>query len=163
MENRDILEKQEKLLQFEQFDSNEALKLGNFMMEYAKKNSITIAISIRSNSGCILFQHCPNGTNLLNQKWMERKFNTVRLMEKSSLQAALEWEDEQCTTQTHGLKDSEYALCGGGFPIRIKGLTVPVGAVIASNLYHMADHEFIIDCLRAYLNCSEVPSYPFTM
>ena len=93
-ETLNILKKQEELLQFTHFDHNTAYKLGTFMVDYAQKNSITIAVSIRMNNGCILFQHCPDGTNLLNQKWMERKFNTVKLMERSSLLSALTFEKD---------------------------------------------------------------------
>ena len=159
MDNLEILKKQEQMLQFENFNHEEALKLGIFMIEFAKKNNIIVAISIRMNSGCIAFQYCPDGTNLLNQKWMERKYNTVKIMERSSLLSAVSWEADDCTTETHGLKKEDYALCGGGFPIRIKGTSVPIGVVIASNLYHIEDHEYIVDCLREYLNCPEAPAY----
>ncbi|WP_099467331.1 heme-degrading domain-containing protein [Konateibacter massiliensis] len=159
MEQLEILEKQEEMLRFKRFDHEEAFKLGNFMVEFAKKKKKTIAVSIRMNSGCIVFQYCPDGTNLLNQKWMERKFNTVKLMERSSLLSALLWEADGTATETHGLKNEEYALCGGGFPIRIEGVSVTVGAVIASNLYHIEDHEYIVDCLREYLSCKDVPAY----
>lgn len=161
MENIEILKEQEEKLQFDKFNHAEALKLGNFMIGQAKKRGITIAISICMNSGCVVFQYCPDGTNLLNQRWMKRKFQTVREMERSSLLSALLWEKEGCTTETHGLKGEEYALCGGGFPIRIKGTSAVMGAIIASNLYHIADHEFIIDCLREYMKCPEAPRYPY--
>ena len=159
----DILQQQENMLQFDTFDYDEAYKLGCFMVDYAKRNDITIAISIRMNNGCVVFQHCPNATNLLNQKWMERKFRTVKLMERSSLLSTFVWEEEGCDVETHGLKSEEYALCGGGFPIRIKGSDAVVGAIIASNLYHIADHEFIISCLKEYLNCPQAPAYPYEL
>lgn len=159
----DILKKQEELLQFDHFDHGTAFDLGTFMVQYAKEHGITIAVSIRMNSGCILYQHCPDGTNLLNQKWMERKFNTVKLMERSSLLSTLAWEQEGSTVDTHALRMEDYALCGGGFPIRVKGCSAVIGAVIASNLYHIADHEFIIDCLREFLNRPETPAYPYTV
>ena len=73
------------------------------MVNYAQTHDITIAVSIRMNNGCILFQHCPDGTNLLNQKWMERKFNTVKLMERSSLLSALTFEKDGDTLDTHAL------------------------------------------------------------
>ena len=79
-----------------------AWELGSFMVSYAQKHNITIAVSIRMNNGCILFQHCPDGTNLLNQKWMERKFNTVKLMERSSLMSALVFERDGDTPAVHG-------------------------------------------------------------
>ena len=33
----------------------------------------------------------------------------------------------------------------------------------ASNLYHIADHEFIISCLKEYLNCPDAPAFPYTL
>ena len=158
-----ILKKQEELLQFDHFSNNDAFDLGSFMVSYAKKNNITIAVSIRLNNGCILFQHCPDGTNLLNQKWMERKFNLVSLMERSSLLSTLTLEYNNETLENHALSTNAYALCGGGFPIRIKGNSTVIGAIIASNLYHIADHEFIISCLKEYLNCPEAPAFPYTI
>ena len=161
--NLSILKKQEELLQFEHFSNDDAFELGSFMVSYARKHNITIAISIRLNNGCILFQHCPDGTNLLNQKWMDRKFNFVKLMERSSLLSTFTFEHDNDTLETHALSNNDYALCGGGFPIRIKGSKTVIGAVIASNLYHIADHEFIISCLKEYLNCPDAPAFPYTL
>lgn len=161
IEKMDILKLQEEGLQFPAFNQEEAWKLGCYMVDYAKRNQIVIAVSIRMNSGCIVFQHCPDGTNALNQRWMERKFNMVRLTEHASLRTALEWQSENQSAETHGMDGKEYAVCGGGFPIRIKGTENCLGAIIASNLFHIADHEFIICCLKEYLNCPDVPNYPY--
>lgn len=160
-ENFEILAEQEEKLQFDSFDQDTAWKLGCFMVEYAKKKHITIAACIRMNDGCIVFQHCPDGTNALNQRWMERKFNLVKLTGHSSLLTALNWEKDGQTAATHGLEEMEYAVCGGGFPIRIKGSKTALGAVIASNLFHIADHEFVVNCLKEFLNLPEVPDYPY--
>lgn len=159
--NIDILKKQEEKLQFPEFSHEEVWKLGSFMVEYAKKNEIVIAVSIRMNNGCTVFQYCPDGTGALNQKWMERKFNTVRLTGHASLLTALEWEAENQFPETHGLVAEDYAICGGGFPIYVKGNRCSVGAVIASNLFHIADHEFVVNCLKEYLKCPDVPNYPY--
>ena len=161
--NIEILKRQEELLQFPFFNHSTAYELGTLMISCAQKQNITIAISIRMNNGCIVFQHCPDGTNLLNQKWMERKFNTVSLMERSSLLSALTFEQDQDTLEDHGLSTTDYALCGGGFPIRVKGNSAVLGSIIASNLYHIADHEFIIDCLKKFLHCPEAPNVLYTL
>lgn len=160
--NIEILKKQEDLLQFPHFNHSTAYELGTFMVSCAQKQNITIAISIRMNNGCIAFQYCPDGTNLLNQKWMERKFNTVSMMERSSLLSALTFEQDHDTLENHGLSATDYALCGGGFPIRIKGNSVVIGTIIASNLYHIADHKFVINCLKDFLQCPEAPNFPYT-
>ncbi len=94
---------------------------------------------------------------------MDRKFNFVKLMERSSLLSTFTFEHDNDTLETHALSNNDYALCGGGFPIRIKGSKTVIGAVIASNLYHIADHEFIISCLKEYLNCPDAPAFPYTL
>lgn len=33
--------------------------------------------------------------------------------------------------------------------------------VYCSNLYHIADNEFVTASLREYLNCTECPEYPY--
>lgn len=66
------------------------------------------------------------------------------------------------TLEDHGLSKADYALCGGGFPARLKDGTL-VGAVTVSNLYHIADHEFVTASLREYLNCPDCPEYPYTV
>lgn len=157
-----ILKKQEEVLQFDHFSNDDAFELGSFMVSYARKHNITIAISIRLNNGCILFQHCPDGTNLLNQKWMNRKFNSVKIMERSSLLSAFAFEHDNNTLETHALSTNDFALCGGGFPIRIKSSKTVIGAIITSNLYHIADHEFIISCLKEYLHRPDTPAFPYT-
>lgn len=161
-QNIEILEKQEELLQFDHFNHEDAYALGTFMVDYAKKHNITIAVSIRMNNGCIVFQHCPDGTNLLNQKWMERKFNSVKLMERSSLLTNRIWKRDGDTVEKHGLENNEYATFGGGFPVRIKGTGAVIGVILASNLPHLEDHGFIINCLKEFLNCPEAPDYPCT-
>lgn len=159
----DILEEQEQLLRFPKFDHSVAWDLGCFMVARARAQGITIAVSIRMANGSIVFQYLPEGTNALNEKWMGRKFNTVTLMESSSLRAAFTLEAKGESLQTHTLREEDYALCGGGFPVRIQGMEPVVGVVLASNLYHITDHEFIVGCLRDYLSCPLAPSYPYTI
>lgn len=159
----DILQAQEQLLRFPKFDHSVAWELGCFMVERAREQGIVMAVSIRMANGSIVFQYLPEGTNALNEKWMGRKFNTVTLMEQSSLRATFTMEAKGETLQTHTLREEDYALCGGGFPVRVQGSEAIAGVILASNLYHITDHEFIIDCLRAFLSCPEAPSYPYTI
>ena len=159
----DILEKQEQMLRFEHFCQSDALALGTLMARRAQEADLTVAISIRLGNGVILFQYLPDGTNALNENWMRRKFNNVMAMSLSSLKEAFSMEEKGSTLADQGLNETDYALCGGGFPIRIRGSEVVIGAVVASNLYHIADHEFVTGALRKYLGCPDVPEYPFTL
>ena len=159
--NLEILEKQEQMLRFAHFTHADALALGLFMVERAKRLDTCVSVAVRSADGAILFQHLPDGTSRNNENWMRRKANTVLLMESSSLRAAYNLERNKETLQDHGLSQADYVLCGGGFPARLQDGTL-VGVVTVSNLYHIADHEFVTASLREYLKCDDCPAYPYT-
>lgn len=155
MTNREIIEKQEELLWFSQFTNDDGWKLGCYMVEEAKKQGIRLAMCIRLNNGYTVFQYGPDGTSILNQSWMNRKYNTVKLMDRSSLLSKYVMEDKNQTLADHGLNDETCVLCGGGFPIRVKGVG-NIGVVMVSALPHECDHDFIVGCLSGYLGI-EIP------
>ncbi len=150
-----LILKQEDALQFEHFNNRDAWELGKLMVEEALLNGVEIAICIRKMNGNILFQYATEKTTINNQNWMMRKFNTVSLMERSSLGAAVTSHITGETVATHGLSDKDFVFCGGGFPVRIKnsGLTA---VITVSNLPHVQDHNYIIRCLSKYLG-ADVP------
>ncbi len=154
----EILKRQEDTLRFERFTRRDALALGSLMVERGAGLGLVVACSIRLASGAVVYQYLPDGTNLLNDLWMARKLRTVLTWESSSLRAALETEEKGEVLLDHGLDVRDYALCGGGFPIRLTGSHDVLGAVIASNLDHIADHEFVVGALREFLDV-EVPSF----
>lgn len=149
--------KQEELLRFDHFCGRDAWNLGAFLVQRVFDQQIDMAISIRKLNGQILFQHATQNTTLSNQKWMQRKFNTVCLTESSSLRA---WATSMLKNQSladQGLSPMDYAFCGGGFPIRLKSGEL-VAVLIVSNLPHKEDHRFIVDSLAEWLGVSDVPS-----
>ncbi len=158
----DILQKQEDMLRFEHFTHKDALELGLFMLKRAERLGLCVSVAVRSAEGAVLFQHLPDGTKKNNENWMRRKANTVLQTSCSSLRTAYNFEKNHETLENHGLSVMDYVLCGGGFPARLKDGTL-VGAVTVSNLYHLADHEFVTGSLREYLNCPDCPEYPYTI
>ena len=151
-----VLEKQEELLRFEHFSNKDAWELGCYLTNKVYSEGIEMAIAIRRLTGSILFQHCTDKTSMNNQNWMNRKFNTVRLMECSSLKA---WAKSAVTGETiarHGLTDNEYVFCGGGFPVRLQTGEL-VAVITVSNLPHQLDHEFITNALSEWLKVEDVP------
>lgn len=151
-----VAREQEDLLRFDHFTADDAWDLGVFLAQRVRSAGIDMAISIRKLSGHILFQHCTQGTTLSNQRWMNRKFNTVVLTEGSSLRAWANLCDRGQIPQDQGVSPEEYAYCGGGFPIRLTGGEL-VGVVIVSNLPHREDHRFIVSALADYLHKNAVP------
>lgn len=151
-----ITEQQEKMLRFPHFSDKDALELGQFLTERIYEKGMELAVAIRKANGAILYQHMTEGTNLNNQNWMMRKFHTVSLMERSSLGA---WAVSFLTGETvpvHGLSETEYVFCGGGFPIRMASGEI-VAILTVSNLPHMEDHCFIVESLAQWLGVENVP------
>ncbi len=138
------------MLQFDRFNSRDVWELGKLFVEEMLSSDIEMTVCIRKLNGYILFQYSTEKTALNNQNWMMRKFNTVSLMEKSSLGMAVMSQITKEDVPTHGLSDKEYVFCGGGFPVKIKGSGI-VAVITVSNLPHVQDHNFIVRCLTKYL------------
>jgi uncharacterized protein (UPF0303 family) len=154
---RKIIEKQEEMLRFARFSHGDAWELGKFLVHKVRERQIELAIAIRKPNGHILFQYASEKTNLNNQNWMQRKFNTVLLMDCSSLLAWVNSFISGEQVHTHGLSEAEYVFCGGGFPIRLK--TGELAAVITvSNLPHVEDHQFLVEALSEWLSVEDVPA-----
>lgn len=51
-----------------------------------------------------------------------------------------------------GDRAGEYAIHGGGFPIRVKDVEGIVGVIVVSGLSMQEDHEVIVEVLEQYLS-----------
>lgn len=151
-----VLEMQEEILQFSSFTNGDAWELGNMILMEARRLGVQVAVSIRLNNGCTVFQYMMDGTNPYHEKWLERKYQTVRLTEKSSLRLYMTLKMNEETLEDMYLNPAEYAACGGGFPIRIEEVGV-IGAVSISGLDHVSDHDLLIKSISKYLHVAEVP------
>ncbi|MCR4907497.1 MAG: heme-degrading domain-containing protein [Lachnospiraceae bacterium] len=151
-----LLEMQEEILQFTHFTNEDAWELGKFLIEEARRKGVSVALSIRRMNGMTVFEHLMEGTTMDNAAWLTRKFNTVCRTEMSSLRFLMQLRQSGRTMQEKFLDESEYACCGGGFPIRVEEAGV-VGVIICSNLNHVEDHDFLVRGLSKYLHMDEVP------
>ena len=61
--------------------------------------------------------------------------------------------DEKAFAAKYGLgeKGSEYAIHGGGIPIKVKGVEGVVAVVIVSGLKQEEDHEVIVETIEEIL------------
>ena len=157
-EAADILRRQEELLRVDSFSNQDAWKLGCLMVEESARRGIGLAACIRKLNGNIVFQAAGEGTDLTNQLWMERKFRTVSLMEHSSLLAMVTCRLQGQSVKGMGLSDTDYFLCGGGFPVRSRSGNLLMVATVSA-LPHERDHAFLVDCLSKYLDI-QVPQLP---
>lgn len=148
--------KQEEMLRFEHFTNADAWELGKHLVKKVEDDGIQMAISIKKLNGNCIFAYFSDGTNLMNENWMRRKYNTVKYNEMSSFKqwAIHTWKGR--TPEDTGLKSEDFAFCGGGFPIKLKTGEM-VAVLTVSNLPHEQDHKFIIDGLKTFLNVDGVP------
>lgn len=152
----DTVKQQELDLRFDHFTNEDAYELGQHMVQKIKDDGIQMAVMIKKPNGNTLFSYFSEGTTLMNEKWMGRKFNTVKYNEKSSYliwafsEKAGRADDPVRDAKLAGFDLSEYAICGGGFPIKLKSGEF-VGVILASNLPHEQDHKFLVEGLTSFL------------
>jgi uncharacterized protein (UPF0303 family) len=110
------------------------------------------AINItHANSNNLLFHAVTaSGIQPDNDIWISRKRDTVLRFGVSSWAMRLKMGgDEEAFAKKFGLgsKASEYAIHGGGVPVRVKGVDGLVGVVIVSGLKQEEDHMVVVEAL----------------
>lgn len=141
------LEEQEKELQFLEFTSDTALKIGLKLIENAKKYTKAITIDITRN-GHQLFHYSFEGTSPDNDQWVIRKNRVVNRFNKSSLHVGTELLSLGKTLyEAFNISETDYAAHGGAFPIIIKNVGV-IGTITVSGLTQKEDHDMVVDAVR---------------
>lgn len=117
------------------------IEFGNQLSEFGNANKLPLAIAIYLEDVRI-YQQFLEGTSATNEIWIQRKINTVRATNHSTLFARAVM--EQGAYQELNLKNhfGELAICGGGIPISANGEIYAV--VIVSGLPHEDDHNLIM-------------------
>ncbi len=146
--NLDQLLDLEVELTLTRFDADTAWKLGRFLAEKARRESLKIAILI-TRSGQRAFQFDAEGTSPDNDAWLDRKTKTVLRFGHSSYYMGRKLAQSGATPQQkYGLSEAEYSFHGGAFPIRIKNAGL-IGVLAVSGLTQEADHDLAVAALRS--------------
>jgi uncharacterized protein (UPF0303 family) len=141
---------EEQSLTFPEFDQKTALDLGLAVLRKARQEQVAVTIDIRRGDH-ILFHYSMPGTGPNNDRWVERKSNTVQLIQKSSYRVGLELALKGDTLENRqALDPAEYASHGGSFPIRVKGAGL-IGAVTVSGLPQEEDHALVVASVKELL------------
>ena len=125
-----VLEMQEEILQFSHFTNEDSWALGCQIVAEAARLGAGVAVSIRLNNGYTVFQHGMDGTNLINAQRLERKQQTVKLTEESSLQMYVRLKQREKELEELIPDSSGCLAVGGAFPIRVEEVGV-IGSVAA--------------------------------
>jgi uncharacterized protein (UPF0303 family) len=143
------LERQEQELVFESFDHADAWRLGSRITAIAQAAGHRVGIDIR-RPGLILFRAALPGITPDQETWIVRKAAVVLRMEASSALVDARLSAAGVDPAATGWLGPDYAVTGGAFPIRVRGVGV-VAAATASGLSSQEDHDLIVEGIRAHL------------
>jgi uncharacterized protein (UPF0303 family) len=143
------LERQEQELVFESFDHADAWRLGSRITAIALEAGHRVGIDIR-RPGLILFRAALPGITPDQETWIARKAAVVLRMEASSALVDARLSAAGVDPAATGWLGPDYAVTGGAFPIRVRGVGV-VAAATASGLSSQEDHDLIVEGIRAHL------------
>jgi uncharacterized protein (UPF0303 family) len=111
-----------------------------------------INISLASSDKILAHATTP-GTTPDNDVWISRKRRTVLRFGHSSWYMRTKFKgDERVLREKVGAgEEGGYAIHGGGFPIRVKGVEGVVAVVVVSGLKQEWDHQVVVEVVRAAL------------
>jgi uncharacterized protein (UPF0303 family) len=136
-------------LQFSVFTNETAYKVGNRIIEKAKRENKSIVVDIRRN-GELLFYSRMVGTSSNNDEWVSWKNNVVRHFGHSSYYMHVFLKSTGSTVEASGLNPNDYKAEGGAFPLFLKYDGI-VGTITVSGLPVEEDHRMVASVLRELL------------
>lgn len=142
-ELRRHLADQEDRLQFRRFGHDEAWRLGSRLVELARERALPVVVGVDLGEQAVFRSGLP-GSTPDNDRWLERKFATVRRFLRCSLATSAMGELDG-VHDLFGIDPATYAFAGGAFPIRVNGTLV--GTVGVSGLTSAEDHDLVVEVL----------------
>ena len=144
------VEDQERRLVLPSASYADLYALGRRAADAAVAEGLPIVVQVRLGERIVFMAAAP-GSSPNNDRWAARKARTVLLFEQSTMRVRLAHErDGVDPLARHGLPESDYAVHGGGFPLRATGTGV-IGAMIVSGLPQVEDHAFIVRILGEHI------------
>jgi len=143
-------EAEEQALVLPGFTNDDALALGLWLVEAARRRGVAIAVDVE-RAGQRLFHHAMAGTTPDNASWIERKKRLVQRWHRSSWSMGLRNQLKGRTLADQlGAAAADYADHGGCLPLVVQGVGF-VGTVAVSGLPQKDDHDLVVEALRALL------------
>jgi uncharacterized protein (UPF0303 family) len=141
---------QEAQLQFQRFDNDTAIALGQALVAAAREGGLAVTVDVRRGEQQ-LFHAALAGTAADNDVWIERKNRVVRRFGHSSFYVGTMLALEGATLEEKFLVDGTlFAAHGGAFPVIVRHVGL-VGTVTVSGLPQAEDHRLVVAVLRKFL------------
>jgi uncharacterized protein (UPF0303 family) len=144
------LDRVEQDLEFITFSHQDALALGNRIVQYARENNAAVAVHIERNRVPV-FTHLMDGTSEENYVWLFRKKRIVDHYSRSSAYIEERFIQSGASHAEHSLlPTADYQAVGGSLPIRVKNVGM-VGSVTVGGLTGELDHAYAVEGIRLFL------------
>jgi uncharacterized protein (UPF0303 family) len=107
-----------------------------------------------ANSQSVIF-HAASRSGILpdNDTWVARKRNTVLRWGVSSWALNNKYKGDEGAFAAKfalGTRAGEFAIHGGGFPVRVKGVEGVVAVIVVSGLKQNQDHQVVVEALEKF-------------
>jgi uncharacterized protein (UPF0303 family) len=149
--SKDLLAEEAELV-LTALTNKEAVEIGECVIKIAREKNLPIATRVYIGDWIAFHASLP-GSDAENDRWMGRKVRTVAAKGHSSMclrilaeEAGIEEKDWYVQ---NNLAESDHAIHGGGFPLRVNG--VHVGTVVVSGITQAEDHRLAVAGLREFL------------
>lgn len=134
------------------FDADVARRLGDIAVNLASRRGLPIAVGIVGEAAP-LFYCALDGSRAHDSDAIRRRQNTVLRFGVSSLEVGARFRRAGWSLQSQGLSDADYALDGGGVPLRLADGGI-VGAMTIAGLDDERDHALVVESLRWHVGAN---------
>jgi uncharacterized protein (UPF0303 family) len=135
--------------------NKEAVEIGECVIKMAREKNLPIATRVYMGDWIAFHASLP-GSDTENDRWMARKVRTVATKGHSSMCLRILAEEagivEKDWYVQNKLTESDHAIHGGAFPLRVNG--VHVGTVVVSGIPQAEDQRLAVAGLREFLKIS---------
>ena len=148
---------QEERCTLPHFTADTAWELGTRLRERLRRASskpAVVNITLAAHSQLLFHTATGRGTAPDNDTWVARKRAAVLRWGTSTWFMHNKYggnEDNFRAKFMLGDRAGEYAIHGGGFPVRVKDVEGVVGIIVVSGLSMQEDHEVIVEVIEEYL------------
>ncbi|AIO42897.1 heme-degrading domain-containing protein [Burkholderia sp. AU19243] len=134
------------------FNAAVARRIGEIAVNIASRRGLPIAVGIVGDE-TPLFYCALDGSGAHDSDAIRRRQNTVLRFGRSSLAVGAGFRRAGWSLRSQGLSEDDYALDGGGVPLRVAGAGI-VGATAIAGLGSEANHALVIECLRWHVGAT---------
>ena len=143
-------------LAFPSFTSHTAWTLGTLLRTrlMAFSRPTVIDISLAQNNHCLFHATTHPGTTPDNDSWVARKRKAVLRFGRSTWYLNNQFQGDEAAFAAKfalGHTAGEYAIHGGGWPVRVTGVEGVVAVVVVSGLKQDQDHGIIVQVVEEML------------